>query len=426
MSRPWWLLVPVLAGILYAVSFRDFPVIDRQHSVLGDTDAAQFVLLVREFRLNRKFGDEYRFRGRTAEDIAQKHKVHHVLYAAAGHALYLVGRPVVIALGGNERDMVYAVNAVFGAVGLLFLGLLLRALVPGQPIIPYLILAALSLSPWLTASVPESWTFTATLTLMVLWLLVVVRIHWLAAAALLGVLMLSNFTMAALLVVVGMRLVADDPDLRRVVLRSAAAAGVTFGIWLGLLWVLSFWDSSFRPDHFIAYTVWFKNFIGAPVPLTDPYPWLSLSTNLFVNSILSHQSNPLVPQEALKATLLHSPLGTVATLAWVAVALLAVVRLARRLQASLRMPLPEAIRAQPLLYPAVYVAVVTVMLLFLNRHGGFLYSVPVVPLLVLLVAGHLDLSRRREQFLFGAFLVLLVVNNVDQVLEFRSTLATMQ
>ena len=84
----WLVALLGLAG-LYGVSFRGYPIIDRKHSVLADADAANFKLLIEEFGFSHRFGNEYQAHKRAIGDNAQKHKIHHILYAAVAHPVYL-------------------------------------------------------------------------------------------------------------------------------------------------------------------------------------------------------------------------------------------------------------------------------------------------------------------------------------------------
>ncbi|HEU0054787.1 MAG TPA: hypothetical protein VFQ39_16485, partial [Longimicrobium sp.] len=126
-GRAWLLLLLLpVAFAVYAGSFSAFPVIERTHSVLGDADAANFAVLLRDFDLGHRYGNEYAAQHRGLGDNAQKHKIHHVLYALAGSAVHRVAAPVYRALGIPQARALYAVNALVAVANLVLLATLLR------------------------------------------------------------------------------------------------------------------------------------------------------------------------------------------------------------------------------------------------------------------------------------------------------------
>jgi hypothetical protein len=427
LTVPWAVLARVamlaLAFVVYAASFSDLPVIERRHSVLGDADAANYAVLLRGFSLAGKMGNEYNTVHRSLGDNAQKHKVHHVLYAAAGSAELKILAPAYEALGLSPRAALYGVNALLAVVNLLLLTALMRGMNPsGNPLLPFLAFFALTLSNWVFYSVPESWPFSATLVLA--YLLALHRARWPAAAlgAALGIVMLNNVFLAALFVLVPLALLRRGDRGWRFVGRTTAAGFASLGAWAGGLWALSAWDGSFRPDRFVAFTIWFKQFTGATLPRTDPYVWKSAFTNLFVTSVVSSQPDPGVPQEALLATLHGSPLGIAATLAWAALAGVLAWSVVRASVTSVRAEgWAGAVKdeAADLWVWCAAMLGVTVVLFY---PSGFLYSTVVIPAIALALCRHLDLRVMWQRVLLYGTLALMLANNLDQVLRFRAAL----
>ena len=420
-ARLWIALLPV-AFAVYAASFHSLPVVERRHSVLGDADAANYVALLRDFRLSRRYGDAYNADGRSVGDNAQKHKVHHVLYALAGGAAHRALAPAFRAAGLPESRAVYAVNALVAVASLLLLRALLRRSNPaGNPLFPFLLFYAAALSTWVFSSVPESWPFSGTLVLAFLLLLRRTPPHPVVLGAALGVVMLNNVFLAALGVLVPVALLRAGDGGWRLVRRTAAAAVISIATWAGALTALSAAEPMLRPDRFVAYTLWFRQFTEPTLPRTDPYVWQSAVTNLFVNSVVSNQPDPAVPQEALLATL-KSPLGAAATAAWCALALVAVAGILRTAREGARKGGPRGAVADPAADAALWCAAMLGVTVGVFYMSGFLYSTVVVPALALLLCRHVDLRARWRRALLWGTLALMVVNNLHQVLQFREAL----
>ncbi|MCI0525908.1 MAG: hypothetical protein L0Y56_00440, partial [Nitrospira sp.] len=109
-QRFWIVLLPI-AFLVYSLSFSDIAIIKQRHSVLGDADAANFMILIEDFNLSEKYGNEYNTENRSLGDIAQKHKVHHVLYAIVGSIIYKIFLTVYQLLGVPSDKALYSVNA---------------------------------------------------------------------------------------------------------------------------------------------------------------------------------------------------------------------------------------------------------------------------------------------------------------------------
>ena len=421
-ARLWIALLPA-AFAVYAASFHSVAVVERRHSVLGDADAANYVELLRGFDLSRRYGDAYNAHGRSVGDNAQKHKVHHVLYALAGGAAHRALAPAFRAAGLPGERAVYAVNALVAVVNLLLLRALLRRSNPaGNPLFPFLLFYAAALSTWVFSSVPESWPFSATLVLAFLLLLRRTPPSPLVLGAALGVAMLNNVFLAALGVLVPVALLRAGDGGGRLVRRTAAAAAVSVVVWAAALTALSAAEPMLRPDRFVRYTLWFRQFTEPTLPRTDPYVWQSAVTNLFVNSVVSNQPDASVPQEALLTTLKGSPLGAAATAAWCALALVAVAGIVRTAREGARGGGARGVIADPAADAALWCAAMLGVTVVVFYMSGFLYSTVVVPALALLLCRHVDLRARWRRALLWGTLGLMVVNNLHQVLRFREAL----
>lgn len=423
LARYLWVALLPVAFVVYASSFHSFPVLDRKHSVLGDADAANFVLIVRDFSLTHRFGNEYARAPRTVGDNAQKHKIHHVVYGVVGNGVYRVLRPVYRLAGLSEHRAVYSVNAVIAVLNLVLLSFLLRRHNPaGNGAFPFLLLYAGALSTWCFSSVPESWPFSGTLVLAYLLLLGRRPFRPLTLAVVLGVIMLNNVYLAALGLLLALWIARTETRLGAVVGKTALAAGVSLASWLAGLTLVSFFDGSFRPDRFVHFTLWFKQFTDPTLPITSPYVWESAVSNLFVTSVVSNQPDPSVPQEALLSTLRGSPLGTAAVAAYLLLAAVAVVHLVRSVRATARSGGWRGVLQDASLdLPAwcVIMLAVTVVIFYMS---GFLYSTVVVPILAVFLCRYLDLRVTWQRALLYGTLALLVANNVSQVLVFRDAL----
>lgn len=426
-ARGWPLLLLLVVAIpVYANSFRHFPVIDRKHSVLADADSPNFKVLVEEFSLRRQFGDPYEAENRSRGDNTQKHKIHHILYAMVAHPLWTAARAVERLAGGTGERAAYTVNAIVTGLNIVLLCLLLgRWGSKGVGSAVYLLLYAGSLSTWIYASVPESWPFSATLVLaFFLFLLHGGSTPWRLAVGI-GVAMLNNMTLIGLLAPVWLRELDRQRSIAKLARTVAGTTLLAVLTWAACLTLLGLFDPTLRPDRLIHYTLWFKQFVEADLPIWAPYVWKSALSNLFINSIASNQADPFVPQEALLYTLRQSLLGTVTVAAVVGLlgtaAFRAVMGLGRRARAEgWRAALADDPSAVLLLYCGVQ-AMVTVVMYY---GAGFLYSPTVVPLLVLLAARQINLARRMERAAVLVTAGLVLLNNAGQVRTFRHALAT--
>lgn len=422
--RHAWLVILPLFAVIYSVSFADRPIIDVQHSVLAEADAANFMMLIRDFELTRTYGDPTR-RGeaRRVQDNAQKHKIHHTTYAIVAGYSFPVIRRALGWFGVGERRAVYTVNALLTCVNIVLLFFLLARFNPhGNGRGVFVVLYAGALSTWLYGSVPESWPFSGTMILLFLLAFYSDRYPPWALAALIGVAMLNNFVLGSLLVFMAALEVRRSETVRGFLAGLAASTAITFGVWLAGLTVLSLFDPTLRPDRFLAYTLWFRDFVEPGLPLYDPYVWASVVTNLFVNSVVSNQADPGIPQEALKFTLETSRIGLVATLVYLSLMAWVVAQALRSLRARALEAGARPVLSEPGLHVIGYCGAMAGVTLLLYYPGGFLYSTTVVPLLVLLACRFVDMSKRPQAALLYATVALVLMNNAIQVLRFRDAL----
>lgn len=426
--RRWaWLALLPIFFVFYATSFNDFPIIDTEHSVLGHGDAAQFRLLLEDFSLGRQYGDPYATGatgGRGIEDIAQKHKIHHVVYCIVGGAISQVLQVVYSVFGLSDRQAIYSVNALIGCLNIVLLFLILRGVEqPSRPKWPFLLLYGVALGTIVNAAAPESWTFSASLVMSYLLLLRRFPERPVLLGAALGIVMLNNLFLAVLGLLVAVRMVGQTGLDWTAVRRTAIAAVLSVATWAGGLMLFSLFDPYFRPDRFIHYTLWFRDFTALGLAKTDPYVWMSAFSNLFVNSVVSNQPDPAVPQEALLHTLQNSVLGTVVTIAYAAIALVtawaAVRHLARTFREEGWQHLLSRREVALVLWPIIMLAVTG----FVHYASGFLYQAVVLPAVVALMYRYLPLDRQWGKLLFYSTLLLVIINNIDQVIQFREALA---
>jgi hypothetical protein len=423
-ARPWRIALAATAlallFVVYGHSFNTFPILERRHSVLAEADAAAFAVLHTEFALTRHYGDEYRPSGRTSHDIAQKHKTHHFLYFVVGGVLYEAIAGFRSLLGLDRHQALYEVTALLGVLNVILLGLLLRHFAPSAPRVAWLALYAVALGTWIYHAIPESWPLSTTLALGFLLLAYQRRWSTPALAGYLGLAMLNNFLLGTLGLILLLRELSER-EWRAAVSRTAVAAAIVVGTWLTALSLGSLIEPGLRPDRFVAYTLWFKRHLaGQPLPLADPYVWASAFTNLFVNPVVSRQPDPVVPQEALLSTLRGGWQGPIAVAAYVALAATAAVGAWRTWRAT---GWPAILRDEAA-HLAAFCAAFALFVSVTFFGGAFLYSMLVVPLVVVLGARYLPAARWAVGLLY-ATVAIVAVNNAMQIVEFRAALRAM-
>lgn len=422
-----WILIAIAMFVVYAASFSGYPAIEREISVVGETDAASYIRLWRGFRFDRPVGNPYALETRTLDDVAEKHRIHHVLSAATGHVLAGAFSRLYSWLGIPRRQAPFAVNAFWGGLNILLLGFLLRRWnPPTNPVWPFLVLYGVSMSPWLYSAMPDSWPLTTCLLLTFLHLTLTPRIPAAVAAMALGGFMLNNMALGTAILFLWLVRSHENPGWRGFVLRATLLGGITVATWVGSLTLLSLADPSYRLDRFLAYSAWFREFMGATLPPWDPYVWKSILTNLFVSSFVSNQSDPNMPQEAVLYTLRGSWLGRAAVAAVVALFAVTGYQVWRAMRAWREQGRSVAeLAVEPALTPLWFCGAMVAVTYALYYAGGFTYSTLVVPMIATLQHRFLDLGRPADRWIMWVGLAIIVVNNVAQIAAFRSTLAAL-
>ena len=419
------LVIAAVMFVVYAKSFSGFPIIEQKVSVVGEADGASYLILWREFRLDRPIGNPYALDGRTLSDVAEKHRLHHPVSAATGAVLTRIFLPIYHSLGLPEREAPFAVAALWGALNIMLVGLLLTRWNPsGNPIWPFLLIYAVSLSPWLYAAVPDSWTLTTTLFLVYLLLVASPRIPAAVVAAALGVFMLNNMALGPAILLLCLARWREAPSLGAFLRRAALLTAIAIVAWVGSLTILALFDPGYRLDRFMAYSAWFRRFMGATLPLTDPYVWKAMLTNLFITSVVSNQPDPNMPAEALLYTLRSSWLGRIAVAGLLALYLVTGYRALEALRARQKRggSVAQAM-VDPAAVPLWFCLAMIGVTYALYYPSGFTYAALVLPLLMLTLHRFLDFRRWPDRIVALAGILAIVVNNVDQVAAFRTALA---
>jgi hypothetical protein len=416
-----WVLIPIVAFVAYLFTFSDRPILLRENDRLAEADAADHGELIRSLDLRRQYGDEWNFEARQWGDRLQKHKLHHVLFHMVGHMLYrgfgTVGFPPALAL--------HAVPALLGALNLVLLFSILGRQYPASRARPvYLVLAGFALSPWIYGSVTDSWIFSVTLVLgfLVLWLATAPR-PWLAAAFV-GVAMLNNPSLIALHVFTGLRAFADRRSWGRFVVTVGGAGLISVGVWLAGLLALSRFDADFAPGNIIAFGAFFRDRIQPKISILSFYYMKSVTTNQLINSFVSHQPDPTVPQDALLGTLRYSVFGTFVTFLYLAVVALAIRGAVREWRPRLREPgWLRALAGDHHSGVVAYGAALLAINLYVCAYSGYLYSCVMVPLVVMFLFRYLEPQSRTVRWFAYATTALIVVNSWLQIQLFRAALS---
>jgi hypothetical protein len=423
--RHAWVLIPAVLFFVYSGSFSSYPVVEQKVSAVGEADGASYSIIFRSFTLSHQFGDPYNLHDRTVGDVAQKHKLHHFIAAALGRVVYEGFRPLYRLAGLPPERAVYSVSALWTCLNLVLLALLLRGSNPhGNSVLPFLAFYGLSLTVWLFGSVPESWALSGSMFLAFVLLLRSGRAAPIPLAVLLGIFMLNNMALGALLALLWLRLWKGEPLGPRLLAKAGGVAALTIAVWLACLSLISIFDPMFRPDRFWMFSRWFRQYLHVDLPLTSAYVWKSALTNLFVNSLVTNQGDPNIPMEAMLTTLRTSRLGLAAIVAILLLLGLGVVRVIRagrelwQRDRSMRTVLTE-----DALQPVIWCGVMVAVTLVLSYASGFIYAALVVPMLAMLLCRHLDLRIAAHRVIVLTAVAMLVVNNVDQVLRFRDILA---
>lgn len=422
VSSALWILFLAAAFFVYSHAFSSFRILEKKTSILGDADSANFSILIKDFHLSQKYGNEYNTLNRSPGDIAQKHKIHHILYVFCASIIYKAFALFYGFFGISQNDALYSVNAFIACVNIVLLYGLLKSLNPDGIIFPYLIFYAASLTTLIYSSVPESWPFSATLILLFITLSRRTS-NWYVLSGFIGIAMLNNITLASLIAFLLVSYLKTPVNVFATLKKSLYSFCIMLATWFTCLSFLSLFDKSLSPVNFIRYTIWFKKFVSSGLTLYDPYAWKVVLTNLFINSIVSNQGNPKVPPESLLYTFKESTLGSVATglyLVLVAVVFFGIYRFIKNFIENKKsftgLLMTEEISI--LFYCILWVFITVLMF----PQGAFLYSTCIVPLLIATIYRFIKPKNIFLQALAASTICLVIINNIDQVLKFRRVL----
>jgi hypothetical protein len=419
----WFILIPALF-VVYSTGFSEFRVIKERGKALGLEDSVNYMILIQDFSLSKKYGDEYNTINRSDYDCAQKHKIHHVLYLGAASLLYKLFLHVYELLGIPSNQALFSINAFLACVSISLLYVLLRHFHPANDKIGwYLLLYAFSLNTWVYASIPGSWYFMSTLILLFLVFFYKERLNPYSLSVVIGIFMLANLFLGSLFIFLVIRYLTTANSTQTFLKKTVLSGVTTLSTWLLLLLALSLFDGSYRPDNLYHFTVWFKTFLGYRHTTSE---WKVVFTNMFINAILSNQSDPGVPLNALLLTFKHSIIGTCSTLIYLGLCGLVFVRMLRSFRATRRgdNPFLNLIKREEfhwVLYCLIWVSLTFIM----YPPGAFLYATTIVPFIVLLISKYIDLGRAGDRFILYATIIAVILNNVVQIMEFRGALSTM-
>jgi hypothetical protein len=421
-----YFLIPAIflaSLIVYSVSFNHFAVLSEK-SVLAQADSVYFQILIQDFHLSKKYGNEYTIKGRSDYDRAQKHKIHHVLYAIFASALYAMLSSVFRVVGIGSGQALYTVNAVIGCINLALLYLLLRHFNSRyRSVALYLVMYAFSLSTWIYCSLPESWPFSAALTLAFLCLFYIRRQNYLLLAVLAGVFMLNNIMLGFLSMFLIVGFLNDSRDVVSAVKKIVLSLAVTLSTWFVCLSGLSYFDSSLSPWNVIRYSAWHRNVIISAPSVFDLYTWKAVLSNLLINTVVSNQSDPSVPTEAVINTFKQSYLGGFTTIVFGLLLLSVCVNVALFLKRQISTGrgwrvLVENYEFHLMLYCAGWVVICSVVM----ATASFMYSAVVLPVYMMIICRFVNEEKPYLNVLVHSSAILIVLNNAVQVLKFRGAL----
>jgi hypothetical protein len=427
IRKHMWIVILPIAFLIYSNSFNNFGILEQKYDVLADADSAAFIMLIKDFHLAKKYGDEYNTNNRGLGDVAEKHKTHHILYVMVASHIYSGFSFLYHLLGIPQHNALYSINALLACFNILLLYVLLRYFNPDNEHTGlYILLYAFSLSTWIYASIPESWPFSATLILLFLVLFYKEKFSPVILSFLIGIFMLNNVFLGSLLIFIAVRHLLASENAKEFIWKTLLSSFTALTTWLGSLTVLSLYDASLRPDNLIRYTLWFRTFAGSKLPVYSLYAWKVIISNVFVNSILSNQSSPGVPLEALLYTLKGSFLGVISTLIYSIFLLLIFMRMVKTAKGDCGTKKKlKSIFMREDLHPAMYCIIWLLLTVNMQPTAAFLYSTVMVPLLIVLMQQFINSELRHQKVLLGVVIFLVIINNTAQILKFRAALSVM-
>lgn len=421
-----WMLILPFIFLLYSNTFEGFSAVTQEHNVVAEADSAYYTLLIQDFHLSHRYGDEYNTVNRGFGDRAQKHKIHHILYAMTAGVIYKALAPVYRSLGLSDNQVLFAINALLSCLNIVLLHVLLRRFkIDTARSILLLVFYSFSLSTWIYGSVPESWTLSATLVLLFLILHFTETIHPFVLALFIGISMLNNIFLISLYLFLFIALFLRYAESKTAFIAySALSLFIIVGAWASLMFGLSLFDESLSPRNYINYTLWFRGFMSDPHPFYELTTWKMIVSNLYINSVLSNQPDPRVPPAALLTTLKGGTMGLVSTITYASIMLVLAVKAIGRYKrecAAAKRRAADILKKEEVQLLA-YCLLWALLTLNIYAAGGILYSTVMVPAMVLLVGKILDPERKYQTALLAVAVFTVVVNNIDQIMIFRKAL----
>lgn len=424
-NHSWLLLFPV-AFVVFSLSFNGFRIMEKRNDVVGNTDSACFSLLLKDFALSKTYGNEYNLERRNLGDVSQKHKTHHVLYLIVGSPAYRFFSQAYQKLGIAGFEPVYSVNALIAClnIGLLF------HVVCGfsgnrRTAILFTVLYSFSLSTWVLGSVVESWTFSTTLVLLFVLFFRKMPDRYVLLSLFVGIAMLNNIFLMVLLSFLLIHQAGTCQSLKTFLYRSFLSGFLALATWAAAMSLISIYDGSLSPLNYFKYTIWFKEHLAPPIRFSDIYFWKVAITNLFINSILSNQSDPNIPNEAILLTFRQSVLGAVSTIVYLSLFAMTAYRAVSACAEKLKEAgITRRIMELPAISMLAFCLLWTFMTIILDPGAGFLYSSLILPFMMVLFQEFLVLNVRLDRYLLYATIVSVIINNANQILKFRAMLSS--
>lgn len=418
-----WIVIFPAAFLLYSNSFNTFPILEQKHSVLAEADSAAFMIPIRDFHLDKKYGDEYNLKNRGLEDVAQKHKIHHTLYVITAGIIYEFFVFIYRFLGISSNQALYSINALLSCLNIGLLYVLLRHFSPNDKRTSlFLIFYSLSLSTWIYGSVPESWTLSATMVLTFLIFLYKKRLNYLILSVIIGIAMLNNIFLGSLFIFLFIDYLLTDKGFLKVSKKIILSCIIAICTWAFFMSVFSLFDDSLRPDNYIKYTLWFKKSIAPHILLFKIHHWEVTITNFLINSILSNQSDPVIPKNAILLTIKESYVGVISTLIYLVLMTVVLINLIRYIRDKKLLGNKEELSEKPFLQFMAYSIIWIFLIIIIDPAGGFMFSTLIVPMMIILINRFTDFNNSYQKVLFYTTLGAVGFNNVIQIMKFREAL----
>jgi hypothetical protein len=186
--------------------------------------------------------------------------------------------------------------------------------------------------------------------------------------------------------------------------------------------VFSLFDNSLRPDNYIKYTLWFKKSIAPPILLFKISNWEVTITNFLINSILSNQSDPVIPKNAILLTIKESYVGVISTLTYLVLMTVVLINVIRYIRDKKLLGNKKEHSEKPFLQFIAFFIIWIFLIIIMDPAGGFMYSTLIVPMMIILINRFTDFTNSYQKVLFYTTLGAVGFNNVIQIMKFREAL----